>query len=136
MSNSPPEREFYDKLQGILADLERRDDPEGAVNPGSGWHPKLRLSHLPPAPGCPELICQAETRCFSELLAEILDGGHKTLVFSQFVKFPALCAHPWMSGISTSIWMGASRPERNAAVKTFQVRIAGFLISLKLADWA
>ena len=71
---------------------------------------------------------------FLELRAEILDGGHKTLVFSQFVKFLSIVrASLDERGIEYQYLDGSlTTKERNAAVKTFQAgNCPVFLISLK-----
>jgi hypothetical protein len=134
---SKPEREFYDKLrQGILADLERRDDPEGRMRIRVlAGITKLRLATCHPrlvAPGTD--LPGSKLDAFLELLAEILEGGHKTLVFSQFVKFLSIVRTSLEErGIEYQYLDGSlSTKERNAAVKTFQAgKCPVFLISLK-----
>ena len=131
------EREFYDSLrQGILADLEHRDDPTGRLRIRVlAGITKLRLATCHPrlaAPG--STLPGAKLEAFLELLTEILDGGHKTLVFSQFVKFLSIVrASLDERGIEYQYLDGSlSTKERTAAVKNFQGgNCPVFLISLK-----
>lgn len=134
---SKPEREFYDRLrQGILADLERRDDPEGRMRIRVlAGITKLRLATCHPrlvTPGTD--LPGSKLDAFLELLTEILEGGHKTLVFSQFVKFLSIVrASLDERGIEYQYLDGSlSTKERSAAVKNFQTgNCPVFLISLK-----
>lgn len=70
---------------------------------------------------------------FSELLDEALDGGHRLLVFSQFVSMlQILRAHFDGLGLSYCYLDGSTR-DRMDQVRTFNARrdIPAFLISLK-----
>ncbi|MCU0787410.1 MAG: SNF2 family helicase [Verrucomicrobia bacterium] len=70
---------------------------------------------------------------FSELLEEVIDGGHRVLVFSQFVSMLTLLKeHLSTEGIEFCYLDGSTR-DRAAVVQQFQgnTTIPVFLISLK-----
>jgi superfamily II DNA or RNA helicase len=70
---------------------------------------------------------------FSELLQEVLDGGHRVLVFSQFVRMLTLLRQKLEAeGVDYS-YLDGSTPNRPEVVEQFQnnERIPVFLISLK-----
>jgi len=70
---------------------------------------------------------------FSELLEEVLDGGHRVLVFSQFVGMLTLLKEK-LAGEGTEFCsLDGSTKDRGAVVARFQSdsRIPVFLISLK-----
>jgi SNF2 family DNA or RNA helicase len=70
---------------------------------------------------------------FGELLEEVLDGGHRVLVFSQFVQMLTLLREKLgEQGISYS-YLDGSTADRAAVVQRFQTtaEIPVFLISLK-----
>jgi SNF2 family DNA or RNA helicase len=70
---------------------------------------------------------------FAELLEEVLDGGHRVLVFSQFVQMLQLIRQKLeLEGIE-SCYLDGSTVDRGAVVDRFQANasIPVFLISLK-----
>jgi len=70
---------------------------------------------------------------FGELLEEVLDGGHRVLVFSQFTTMLGLLGELLTArGIEFS-YLDGSTKDRGAVVEKFQrdLRIPVFLISLK-----
>lgn len=69
---------------------------------------------------------------FNELLQEVIDGGHRVLVFSQFVEMLSLLkARLAEQGIEYSYLDGSTR-DRQAVVQQFQTgKSPVFLISLK-----
>jgi SNF2 family DNA or RNA helicase len=70
---------------------------------------------------------------FGELLDEILDGGHRVLVFSQFVALLGLLRE-WLEARNlTFCYLDGATRDREAVVRRFQEddRIPVFLISLK-----
>ena len=78
----------------------------------------LRLLKLPETP--PE-TASAKLELFSELLEEILDGGHRVLVFSQFTSHarpPARAARP-RDGVGFC-YLDGSTTDRAAVVRRFQ----------------
>jgi hypothetical protein len=68
------------------------------------------------------------------LLDEAIDGGHRVLVFSQFVdllSLPGAAVSSSGSG-TTAIWMAAARPSPSGVHPAFSPRaVPLFLISLK-----
>lgn len=96
---------------------------------------KLRLATCHPRLVAPNsLLPGSKLEAFLELLDEILDGGHKVLVFSQFVKFLSIVRSAIEErGIEYQYLDGSlSGIERNAAVSDFQAgNCPVFLISLK-----
>lgn len=139
VSLSEEESHFYEALRLELLDEIHR------VNDDSGRLPirviaaitKLRLavcnSKLIDPPPMPP-IHSSKMEAFLELLDELLQGHHKILVFSQFVKHLKLVANEIQNrGITYQYLDGdMSSKERTAAVNAFQ-RGKGdvFLISLR-----
>jgi SNF2 family DNA or RNA helicase len=75
----------------------------------------------------------AKTDLFRELLDEVIDGGHRVLVFSQFTQMLGLLRERLTAdGVETCYLDGSTR-DRAAVVEKFQrdARIPVFLISLK-----
>jgi SNF2 family DNA or RNA helicase len=70
---------------------------------------------------------------FGELLEEILDGGHRVLVFSQFVRMLALLQERLEGEDIPFCYLDGSTTDRAAVVAKFQqdAAIPVFLISLK-----
>ncbi|MEO6035570.1 MAG: DEAD/DEAH box helicase, partial [Verrucomicrobiota bacterium] len=70
---------------------------------------------------------------FSELLEEVLDGGHRVLVFSQFVGMLTLLKEKLSREGTGFCYLDGSTKDRGAVVTQFQAdpRIPVFLISLK-----
>jgi SNF2 family DNA or RNA helicase len=70
---------------------------------------------------------------FSELLEEVLDGGHRVLVFSQFVGMLTLLREKLESEKTEFCYLDGSTKNRGEVVSRFQSneKIPVFLISLK-----
>jgi SNF2 family DNA or RNA helicase len=70
---------------------------------------------------------------FSELLEEVIDGGHRALVFSQFTSMLALLRQKLTAEGVEFCWLDGSTPNRAEVVERFQTmpNIPVFLISLK-----
>ncbi len=70
---------------------------------------------------------------FTELLEEVIDGGHRVLVFSQFVGMLSLLRAHLESQSIPYCYLDGSTPDRAAVVQRFQSdsSIPVFLISLK-----
>jgi superfamily II DNA or RNA helicase len=70
---------------------------------------------------------------FSELLEEVIDGGHRVLVFSQFVSMLALIRERLDAEQIAYTYLDGSTPDRGEVVTRFQTdsSIPVFLISLK-----
>ncbi|MCL4177052.1 MAG: DEAD/DEAH box helicase [Verrucomicrobia bacterium] len=109
----------------------------------------LRLLPAPPAnrPAIPETRQPAEAHprhppepptsgkleLFEELLEEVLDGGHRVLVFSQFTRMLGLLRESLSSRGLTCCYLDGSTANRAEVVDRFQSdrSIPVFLISLK-----
>ncbi len=70
---------------------------------------------------------------FSELLEEAIDGGHRVLVFSQFVSMLTLLKDKLTSENIDFCYLDGSTKDRGSVVEKFQInaKIPVFLISLK-----
>jgi len=70
---------------------------------------------------------------FGELLEEVIDGGHRLLVFSQFVSMLALLKEKLAAEGIEYCYLDGSTTDRQAVVERFQANTAipVFLISLK-----
>jgi superfamily II DNA or RNA helicase len=70
---------------------------------------------------------------FGELLEEVIDGGHRVLVFSQFVSMLSLLKEKLSSEGIEFCYLDGSTSDRGAVVERFQTTsaIPVFLISLK-----
>lgn len=134
---SKEEREFYDQVRmGILAELNSHNNYEekNRIRVLAGIT-KLRLAVCHPRLIMPDSkLPGSKLEAFLELLSEILEGGHKALVFSQFVKFLNIVRQALDElGIEYQYLDGSlSTKERTAAVENFQGgNCPVFLISLK-----
>jgi SNF2 family DNA or RNA helicase len=87
----------------------------------------LELEHVNPANASGKLDM------FGELLEEILDGGHRVLVFSQFTTMLALLKEQLQEQGIEFCYLDGSTTDRGAVVQRFQDSgaIPVFLISLK-----
>jgi superfamily II DNA or RNA helicase len=96
---------------------------------------RLRRAACDPRLCSPELgIVGAKVQAFTELAAELVENGHKALVFSQFVDFLAMLREQLdASGIAYQYLDGATpAAERTRRVAAFQAGEGDlFLISLK-----
>jgi len=74
-----------------------------------------------------------KTELFNELLEEVIDGGHRVLVFSQFVEMLQLLKESLAARKIGFAYLDGSTSDRAGAVREFQERadIPVFLISLK-----
>ena len=70
---------------------------------------------------------------FGELLEEVIDGGHRVLVFSQFVSMLTLLKERLTAEAIEYCYLDGSTTDRGAVVERFQktATIPVFLISLK-----
>jgi superfamily II DNA or RNA helicase len=87
----------------------------------------LKLDNVNPANASGKL------ELFGELLEEVIDGGHRVLVFSQFVGMLALLKEHLAAGKIDFCYLDGSTTDRAAVVERFQANAAipVFLISLK-----
>ncbi len=133
---SPAERDFYESLR-----IKAVEDIETELNPGKRMIKMLtELTRLRQAACHPSLLNSdlqfpsAKLELFWSVLEEILDAGHKVLVFSQFVRFLKIIENELVSKKIDHHYLDGSTPQkkREAMVNEFQ-RGKGevFLISLK-----
>jgi superfamily II DNA or RNA helicase len=75
----------------------------------------------------------AKLEMFGELLEEAIDGGHRVLVFSQFVSMLALLKEKLAADKMEFCYLDGATTSRGAVVEKFQAndKIPVFLISLK-----
>ena len=86
----------------------------------------LKLENIDPA------NASAKTDLFAELLEEVIDGGHRVLVFSQFVSMLHLLRDRLSENQIDFCYLDGSTPDRGAVVQRFQASDTPvFLISLK-----
>ena len=90
----------------------------------------LRLLQLPDLD--PDTV-SGKLDVFGELLEEVIDGGHRVLVFSQFVSMLALLKEKLTAEGIDYCYLDGSTVDRAAVVEQFQTNdaIPVFLISLK-----
>jgi superfamily II DNA or RNA helicase len=87
----------------------------------------LKLDNLDPA------TASGKLDLFGELLEEVIDGGHRVLVFSQFVAMLALLKERLTAEGIEFCYLDGSTSDRGRVVERFQreTAIPVFLISLK-----
>ena len=86
----------------------------------------LKLDNINPA------AASAKVDLFSELLEEVIDGGHRVLVFSQFVTMLHLLCDKLKSEDIDFCYLDGSTLNRGEVVQQFQTSdVPVFLISLK-----
>lgn len=86
----------------------------------------LKLDNIDPA------TASGKTELFDELLEEVVDGGHRVLVFSQFVSMLSLLKERLAAEEIDYCYLDGSTTDRAGVVQKFQnSQIPVFLISLK-----
>ncbi len=76
--------------------------------------------------------CSAKLELLEELLQEALDGGHRVIVFSQFVSMLALIRDQLTAADTPFCYLDGSTKDRAAVVDRFQTgEVPVFLMSLK-----
>jgi SNF2 family DNA or RNA helicase len=94
----------------------------------------LRLLPVDPAhPTATAPAASGKVELFSELLEEVLDGGHRVLVFSQFTRMLGLLRDDLAARNIGFCYLDGDTRDRASVVERFQRdhRIPVFLISLK-----
>ena len=83
--------------------------------------------------GEPSGDTSGKVELFGELLEEVIDGGHRALVFSQFTSMLALLRERLTAENIEFCYLDGATKDRAAVVEAFQrdARIPVFLISLK-----
>jgi superfamily II DNA or RNA helicase len=114
-----------------LLKLEKRSD--GAMECGSDakTSPALQHSDTPTLPSAAS--SSGKLDLFGELLEEVIDGGHRLLVFSQFVGMLTLLKEKLTAEGIEFCYLDGSTTDRAGVVDRFQTNAAipVFLISLK-----
>jgi SNF2 family DNA or RNA helicase len=98
----------------------------------------LRLLPVEPAPAqssrdVARVANSGKVDLFAELLEEVLDGGHRVLVFSQFTKMLGLLREDLIARKTPFCYLDGATRDRGKVVQLFQSdsSIPVFLISLK-----
>jgi SNF2 family DNA or RNA helicase len=122
------------RLRQICCDLRLLPiQPNSATDaPEPAESPDPRTASIAPPPAGPRDV-SGKVELFGELLDEILDGGHRVLVFSQFTRMLGLLRDDLNARGLESCYLDGSTADRAAVVEKFQrdSRIPVFLISLK-----
>ena len=95
--------------------------------------PVSELQRAEPVLGAPTTAASGKLELFSELLEEVIDGGHRVLVFSQFVGMLTLLKERLAEEGIEYCYLDGSTTDRAKVVERFQstATIPVFLISLK-----
>ncbi len=118
-----------------LLKLEETNDErdEKSIPPGKNSSPLTPA--LFPSEGAREKIgiASGKVELFGELLEEVMDGGHRVLVFSQFTSMLALLREALTEQGIEFCYLDGSTTDRAPVVEKFQreSRVPVFLISLK-----
>jgi SNF2 family DNA or RNA helicase len=110
-----------------LLKLEKRSD--GAMECGGD----AKTGSAPQDSSTPTLHSSGKLDMFGELLEEVIDGGHRLLVFSQFVGMLTLLKEKLTAEGIEFCYLDGSTTDRAGVVERFQTNAAipVFLISLK-----
>jgi SNF2 family DNA or RNA helicase len=129
------------RLRQVCCDLRllklKRSDGVMENGGDAGTDSTLQSSSTPPlhhsiAPSSPS-ASSGKLEMFCELLEEVMDGGHRLLVFSQFTGMLALLKERLAAEGVEFCYLDGSTTDRAAVVERFQTNaeIPVFLISLK-----
>src|ERR1035438_1330091 len=112
-----------------LLKLEKRSDGVMECGSDAKTDPALQHSNTPPLPSS----SSSKLDMFGELLEEVIDGGHRLLVFSQFVGMLTLLKEKLTAEGIEFCYLDGSTTDRAGVVERFQTNAAipVFLISLK-----
>jgi SNF2 family DNA or RNA helicase len=112
-----------------LLKLPKRSDGVMEYGSDAPADPALQPSTTPTLPS----TSSGKLDMFGELLEEVLDGGHRLLVFSQFVGMLTLLKEKLMAEGIEFCYLDGSTTDRAGVVERFQsnAAIPVFLISLK-----
>jgi superfamily II DNA or RNA helicase len=121
-----------------LLKLEKRSDGVMGSWSDAPTDPTLQPSnapslHPPITPPVPSSSSSGKLDMFGELLEEVIDGGHRLLVFSQFVGMLTLLKEKLAAEGIEFCYLDGSTTDRAGVVDRFQTNatIPVFLISLK-----
>ncbi len=115
------------------------EDPAPSKDPPAAESPATRLVMPPQHAAAPmagtasAAIESGKVEAFAELLEEVLDGGHRVLVFSQFTRMLGLLKERLAAESIRFCYLDGSTRDRAGEVAKFQTssEIPVFLISLK-----
>jgi len=112
-----------------LLKLPKRNDGVMEYGSDAPADPALQPSTTPPLPS----TSSGKLDMFGELLEEVIDGGHRLLVFSQFVGMLTLLKEKLMTEGIEFCYLDGSTTDRAGVVERYQsnAAIPVFLISLK-----
>jgi len=136
----PAERDFYESLR---TDASERLKLLDSSNPEQRFQVLAELTRLRRACCHPQLVADeppvesAKLRAFAKLIDELRAGGHRSLVFSQFVGHLALIREYLDNKNISYQYLDGSTPvkQRQTAVDNFQAGEGDlFLISLKAGN--
>ena len=115
-----------------LLKLERKAEAESWSDGVMGTGADSPLQHSN-TPSLQPPLPSGKLELFTELLEEVIDGGHRVLVFSQFVSMLTLIKEQLDAGEIEYCYLDGSTKDRAAVVEKFQntPAIPVFLISLK-----
>ncbi len=125
------------RLRQVCCDLRLLglDDEKTSPDPESGRESTTLEAAAQPTTGIPLSAGAAggKVDAFAELLEEVLDGGHRVLVFSQFTRMLGLLKEQLASEGIRYAYLDGSTRDRGGVVASFQQTddIPVFLISLK-----
>ena len=136
----PRQRKLYNELREHYRDsLLRKIESEGigeVQDPGAGGAAASAPGGLPSRPDRPKARRRTQRqarRAAGATAREVIDEGHKALVFSQFTSLLAIVRDAWMTKASVYEYLDGETRDRQARVERFQndpdCRL--FLISLK-----
>jgi superfamily II DNA or RNA helicase len=114
-----------------LLKLPKRSDGVMECGSDAKTSPALQHSDTPTLPSAPS--SSGKLDMFGELLEEVIDGGHRLLVFSQFVGMLTLLKEKLTAEGIEFCYLDGSTTDRAEVVDRFQTNAAipVFLISLK-----
>jgi SNF2 family DNA or RNA helicase len=115
-----------------LLKLERKAETESWSDGVMGMDASSTPQHsITPSPQLP--LPSGKLELFSELLEEVIDGGHRVLVFSQFVSMLTIIKAQLAAEDIEFCYLDGSTTDRASVVSRFQntPSIPVFLISLK-----
>jgi superfamily II DNA or RNA helicase len=118
------------RLRQICCDLRLLNVSREGSEAGEGRKLSNPSQTSPPSPPSREISGKVEA--FDELLQEIVDGGHRALVFSQFTSMLALLKEKLNDQQIEFCYLDGSTTNRGEVVEKFQRgTVPVFLISLK-----
>ncbi len=121
------------RLRQVCCDLRLLNVGQAAILPESSADSTAPFAPSGAAGRLAACPTSGKVQLFGELLDEIVDGGHRVLVFSQFTSMLALLREELVARELTHCYLDGSTNNRGEVVQRFQAdeSIPVFLISLK-----